>query len=113
MECVIWKIKLLFSQMKMYKIKNIYIGIPSVRWKLGFNNHSHSFSHGRLRNHTDLSKHFWKLKNIGLTPGIQWRILKRSTTTSCFDGRCNLRPKKKKIQIMLYFDPGNLLNQGC
>ena len=49
---------------------------------------------------------------MGLTPEIQWRILKRCTTPSCFDGRCNLY-LKEKIQIMLYFDPGNPLNQRC
>ena len=49
---------------------------------------------------------------MGLTPKIQWKILKRSTTPSCFDGRCNLC-HKEKIQIMLYFDPSNLLNQRC
>ena len=47
---------------------------------------------------------------MGLTPEIQWRILKRSTTPSCFDGRCNLC-REEKIQIILYFDPGDLLNQ--
>ena len=49
---------------------------------------------------------------MGFTPEIQWRILKRSTTPSCFDGRSNLC-LEEKIQIMLYFDPGNLLNQRC
>ena len=94
------------------KNKKNYIRISSVRWKLGYNKHIHSFSHECLRNQTALSKHFWKLKNIGLTPKIQWRILKRSTTSSCFDSRCNLC-LEEKIQIMLYFDPGNLLIQRC
>ena len=57
-----------------------------------------------------LSKHFWKLKNRSLTPKIQWKTLKRSTTPRCFDGRCNLS-REEKIQIMLYFHPVNLLNQ--
>ena len=59
-----------------------------------------------------LSKHFWKLKNKGLTSEIPWSILKRSNTPCCFDGRCNLN-LEEKIQIMLYPDPGNLLNQTC
>ena len=69
------------------KDKKTYIGISSVRWKLRYNNHIHSFSLKRLRN-------------------------QRSTTPSCFDGRCNLC-LEEKIQIMLYFDPVNLLNQRC
>ena len=90
---------------------NTYIGISLVRWKLGYNNHIPSLSHERLRNQTTLSKHFWKLKNMGLSPEIQCSILKRSTP-SCFDGRCNLC-LEEKIQIILYFDLGNLLNQRC
>ena len=35
-----------------------------------------------------------------------------STTPSYFDGRYNLC-LEEKIQIMLYSDPGNLLNQKC
>ena len=93
-----------------YKIKKFIFGIPLVRWKLGYNNHIHLFSHEHLRNQTALSKHVWKLKNMGLTLKIQWKILKRSTTPSCFDGRCNLY-LEEKIQIILYFDPGNLLNK--
>ena len=46
---------------------------------------------------------------MGLTPKIQGKILERSTTPSCSDGRCNLC-LEEKIQIMLYFDPVNLLN---
>ena len=90
------------------KDKKIYIGILSVRWKVGYNNHI--FSHECLRNQTALSKHFWKLKNKGLTPKIQWKILKRSTTPTCFNDRCNLCLEKKRY-IMSYFDPVNLLNQ--
>ena len=46
----------------------------SIKWKLRFNNHNCSFSHEHLKNQTALSKHFWKLKNKGLTPEIQWSI---------------------------------------
>ena len=72
----------------------------------------HSFSHERLKNQIALSKHFWKFKNKGLTPEIQWSVLKRSNTPSCFDGRCNLC-LEEKIQIILYPNPGNVLNQRC
>ena len=70
------------------------------------------FSHEGLKNQTALSKYFWKLKNNCLSLELQWRISKRSTTLSCFDGRYN-SCLEEKIQIMLYFYPGNLLNQGC
>ena len=61
---------------------------------------------------TALSKHFWSLKNKGLTPEIQWYILKRSNTPKCFDSRCNLC-LEGKIQILLYPEPEKLLNKGC
>ena len=83
-----------------------------MRWKSGYNNHIYSFSYERLRNQTALSKHFWKLKNMGLTLKIQYKVLKRSTISSCFDGRCNFC-LEENIQIMSYSDPGNLLNQRC
>ena len=38
------------------------------------------FSHEHLKNQTALYKHFWGLKNKGLTPEIQWSILKKSNT---------------------------------
>ena len=53
------------------KDKKIYIGILSLRWNLRYNDHIHSFSHECLRNQTVVFKHFWKLKNMGLTPKIQ------------------------------------------
>ena len=65
-----------------------------------------------MRNQTAFSKHFCKLKNMGLAPEIQWRLLIRFTTPSCFDGRCKLC-QEEKIQVMLYFDPDNLLNHIC
>ncbi len=57
-----------FPQRQTLKIKQNYIGISLVRWKLRFNNHIYSFSHEHLKNQTALSKHFWKLKNRGLKP---------------------------------------------
>ena len=103
---------IIFPKENIKDKKKTFIGISSVKWKLGYNNHIHSFSHERLKFQTALSKHFWKLKNKGLTPEIQSRILKRSTTPSCFDGRCNLC-LEEKIQIMLYPNRGDLLNQRC
>ena len=45
-----------------------YIGIPSMKRKLRFNNHNHSFPNEHLKNQTALSKQFWILKNNGLNP---------------------------------------------
>ena len=72
-----------------------HIEISLVRWKLGYNNHVHSFSHERFRNQTALSKYFWKLKNRGLTLKIQGKILKRSITPTCLNCRCNLYQEER------------------
>ena len=92
------------------KDRKNYIGISSTKWKSRYATHKFSFSYEHLKNQTALSKHFWSLKNKGLTPEIQWSILKKSNTPKCFDSRCNLC-LEEKIQIMIYPDPEKLLNQ--
>ena len=69
-------------------------------------------SHEHLKHHTALSKQFWCLKNKGLTPEIEWSILKKSNTPKGFDGRCSLC-LEEKIQIMMYQLPEKLLNKRC
>ena len=70
--------------------RKTYIGISSTKWKIRYANHKYSFSHEHLKYQTALSKHFWSLKNKGLTPEIQWSILKSSNTPNYFDSRCSL-----------------------
>ena len=77
------------------KDRKTYIGISSTKWKLRFSNHIHSFSHEHLKNQKALSKKFWRLKNKGLTPEIQWSILKKSNTPKYFDSRCSLCLEEK------------------
>ena len=77
------------------KDRKTYIGISSTKWKYRYVNHKFSFSHEQLKHQTALSKHFWSLKNKGLTPEIQWSILKKSNTPKCFDSRCNLCLEEK------------------
>ena len=57
--------------------RKTYIGISSMKWKIRYANHKYSFSYEHLKHQTALSKHFWSLKNKGLTSEIQWSILKR------------------------------------
>ena len=69
-------------------------------------NHKFSFSHEHKKNQTALSKHYWGLKDKGLTPEIQWSILRRSSTPKSFDSRCNLC-LEEKIHILLFPEPKN------
>ena len=92
------------------KDRRTYIGISLTKWKSRYYNHIFSFSHEHLKNQTALCKQFWSLKNKGLTPEIQWTILKKLNTPKCFDNRCNLC-LEEKIQIMIYPDLEKLLDQ--
>ena len=94
------------------KDRKTYIGILLTKWKFRYYNHIFSFSHEHLKNQTALSQHFWSLKNKGLTPEIQWTILKKSNTPKYFDSTCNLC-LEVKIQIMIYPDLEKLLNHRC
>ena len=90
--------------------KKTYIGLTSTKWKERYSNHKFTFSHDYLKHHTALSKQFWRLKNKGLTPEIEWSILKNSNTPNSFDGRCNLF-LEEKIHILIHKWPDKLLNQ--
>ena len=91
--------------------KKTYIGLGSTKWKERYFNHKFTFSHEHLKNHTTLSKHFWFLKNKGVTPETEWSILKKSNTPNSFNGRCNLC-LEEKINILFYKWPNKLLNKG-
>ena len=90
--------------------KKYYIGVSSTNFKIRYGNHKYSFSHEHQKNQTALSKHYWGLKNKGLTPDIQWSILKRSSTPKSFDSRCYLC-LEEKIHILLFPEPKILLNK--
>ena len=90
--------------------KKYYIGVSSTNFKIRYGNHKFSFSQEHQKNQTALSKHYWGLKVKGLTPEIQWSILKRSSTPISFDSRCNLC-LEEKIHILLFPEPKKLLNK--
>ena len=90
--------------------KKTYIWLASTKWKEKYLNHKFTFSHENLKKHTALSKHFWFLKNKGLTPEIEWSILIKSNTPNSFSGRCNLC-LEEKIYVLLYKWPDKLLNK--
>ena len=92
--------------------RKTYIRISSTKWIERCANHKYSFSHEHLKHQTALPKQFWSLKNKGLTPEIQWSILKKSNTLKSFNGRCSLC-LEEKIQIMTFQVPEKLLNKRC
>ena len=85
-----------------------YIGITGLNWKFRYYYYIQSFKNPTLKNQTALSKYYWYLKELGLTPIINWKIIKRSSSTNSLHHRCNLC-LDEKICILKYKDR-NLLN---
>ena len=90
--------------------KRVNIGISAGSWKQWLYNHRHFFSNPQLRNQTALSKYFWSLKDQRLIPRVEWKIIRQSSTTNSFNGRCNLCIDEK-ISILNFKDSGLLLNE--
>ena len=93
-------------------IEKLILGSPPRNGKLDTLITNILSPHEHLKHQTALSKHFWGLKNNGLTSEIQWSILKRSNTPKCFDSRCNLC-FEEKMHILLYPELEKLLNKRC
>ena len=72
--CVVYEANI-STKVDKFNVKT-YIGISSQKWKFRYYKHKQSFNNSLLRNQTDLSKSYWKLKNHGLTLIINWKILK-------------------------------------
>ena len=89
-------------------IDKAYIGMTSLNWKFRYYNHLQSFRNPPLRNQTALYKYYWDLKELGVTPVINWKIIKRSSLTNSLHGKCNLC-LEEKMCILKFFNR-NLLN---
>ena len=75
--------------------KKIYIGISAGNWKQRLYNHRHSFTQESLRNQTALSKIFWRLKEKGLNPLIEWKLLKKIDNTEKLEWKMQPMPGRK------------------
>ena len=65
------------------------IGITSLTWKFRYYNHLQSFRNPTLRNQTAQSKYYWDLIEQGRTPVINWKIIKRFSSTNSLHVKCN------------------------
>ena len=74
-----------------------YIDITALNWKYRFYNHIQSLKYPTLKNQTVLSIYYWSLKEIGLTPIIDWKIIKRSLSVNNVLGRCNFMLRWKYL----------------
>ena len=67
-----------------------YVGLTDNSFKTRFVNHSLSFRDLNKRLSTELSKHFWHLKDANLDFNITWKILKQAAPFNPTSNRCNL-----------------------
>ena len=67
-----------------------YIGMTSLNGKFRDYNNLQSFKNPTLKNHTALSRYYKYRKELGLTTIINWKIIKRFSTTNSLYGKCNL-----------------------
>ena len=84
------------------------IGKISLNWKFRYYNHLQSFKNPTLKYQTAQSKYYWDLKELSLIPIMNWKIIKRSSSTKSLHGKCNLY-LEEKICILRYLNK-NLLD---
>ena len=51
----------------------------------GYNNHKKSFRHERYRYHSELSKYIWELHEEGKEYKIEWSIIRKINSSTCFN----------------------------
>ena len=82
--------------------------MTSLNWKFRYYNHLQSFRNPTLKNQTALSRYDWDQIELGLTSIINWKVIKRSSSTNSLHVKRNLC-LEEKICIVKY-SKGNLLN---
>ena len=68
------------STLSDYKPKT-YIGISEPKFKLRYANYKKAFNHERFLDDAELSKEFWKIKEISGNPQVSFEVLKRCPPT--------------------------------
>ena len=89
--------------------EKVYNGISQHPFKLRYNNHNKAFNNIRYKNDCELSKEVWKIKEMGGTHKIEWKILKQVKDYNPATKRCGLC-LAEKLSILKYKE-NNLLNK--
>ena len=86
----------------------VFVKLASLKIKQRYGNHKKSFNHEKHRTDTELSKEYWRLKELKAQPQVQFSILKRCPPTKR-TGICYLCLNEK---LFIIEHRGNdLLNQ--
>ena len=83
-----------------------YIGL-SKNFRTRYSDHTTSFRHAKHRNSTELSKHFWTLKDNNIEHFISWSILSSHSLHNSSNKRSNLCLKEKFL-IICWPEPSTL-----
>ena len=103
---IIYKAKIT-SNLRNYHEK-VYYGTSEGTFKQRYGNHKKSFNHEKHRTDKELSKEYWRLKNLKANPQVQFHILKRCRPTKR-TGICYLCLNEKLF--IIEHQGNNLLNQ--
>ena len=86
-------------------IVKAYVGMTGLNWKFRYYNYLLSFWNPTLKNQTARSKYYWDLIELGITSVMNWKIIKRSSTTKRLHAKC----LEEKICILRYFNKNRLI----
>ena len=85
-----------------------YYGDCETDFRARFYNHLQSFKNPSKKNHIDLSKPIWNMKDTDHSPAVKWSIACRATAYEYRTKLCNLRLSEKLV--ILLARPDTLLN---
>ena len=106
-ENIIYEAKITSDQ-RNYK-ESVYFGLSETTFKKRYANHLKSFNVKNYQKNTELSKEFWRIKEMKYTPKITWRIVRRCSPYNLNTKQCQLC-LSEKLEIALY-KGDNLLNK--
>ena len=86
-----------------------YIGISEPEFKSRFSGHKSSMKNRTYEHSTELSKKYWQMRDLGITPSVTWKILQKAQPLQSGKVNCDLC-LSEKLQIAKFRDK-NLLNK--
>ena len=104
-ECIVYKATVSVPN----KPTRFYYGLTEGAFKTRFNNHTRSFRVEDQRRVTELSKHMWELRDLGLEGEVRWEIAQRAAPYKCGSRKCDLCLTEK--MVIATADPTTMLNK--
>ena len=104
-ECIVYKATVSVPN----KPTRFYYGLTEGAFKTRYNNHSRSFRAEDQRRVTELSKHMWELRDLGLEGEVRWEIAQRAAPYKCGSRKCDLCLTEK--MVIATADPTTMLNK--